>query len=102
MDRQASRLHPLSMKAYPHRFASPFFIPGTPVVAIDFRSKYGVNSLSLSARRVRWAFRSENLSDRFRAAPGALVNADPRIFARVEARSRAVFVRSTRLGRLKE
>ena len=90
------------MKAYPHRIVSPFFIPGTPIVAIDFRSKYGVNSLSSGARRERWAFRSENLSDRFRAAPGALVNADPRIFARVEARSRAVFVRSTRLGRLKE
>lgn len=90
------------MKAYPHRFASPFFIPGMPIVAIDFPAGSGFDALDVARRRVRQSHRGENLSDRFRTAPGALASVDPRIFARVEARSRAVFVRTTRLGRTRK
>ena len=90
------------MKAYPHRSVSPFFIPSAPIVAVDFRSVCGRSVMKLGARRLRGAFRLENLHDRFRAAPGALIHADPRIFARLEARSRAVFVRGTRATRIQK
>jgi hypothetical protein len=102
MDRRASALRPLSMKAHPHRVVVPFFLPGTPVVALGFGSGYRTGSLTFGTRHLRSSFRLENLSDRFRIAPGALAHIDPRIFARVEARSRAVFVRGTRLGHLKK
>lgn len=83
------------MKAYTPRIISPFFIPGTPVVALEF--KYASPSMS----RRRHGCRGESLADRFRLAPGALTEVDPRIFARIEARSRAAFLRGTRLDRFK-
>ncbi len=97
MDRRLSACLRPPVKAHPRLLCPPFFAPGMPVAGIGLG--FGDSPADLRASCLRSRCRGENLSDRFRTAPGALIGVDPKIFARVEARSRAAFLKATRLDR---
>ena len=88
------------MKAIPRPSLSPLFVPNIPVVAGNGRYRDLPGFIHCTHREPLRFFVAKNLIDRFCAKPGSLVNANPGIFARLEARSLRLFARELRRSRM--